>query len=99
MSSPTIHVINPNSNRAMTQSFEAELGPLQRSGGPAFLCSTLEKGPFEIANDADIEAAAPLVAEAVACEVNASAFVIACYSDPGLSLARKQTSVPVFGIG
>ena len=99
MVKPVITVLNPNSNQAMTASFAAELAPLQRPHGPSFSCKTLEDGPFEIASDEDISSAAPLVAKAVSIDTNSSAFIIACYSDPGLEAARKSTSQPVFGIG
>ena len=41
---------------------------------------------------------APLLAHAAALEDRASAFVIACFSDPGLAALRAQSAHPVLGI-
>ena len=41
----------------------------------------------------------PLLAQARALEDDASAFVIACFSDPGLAALREQSARPVLGIG
>jgi Asp/Glu/hydantoin racemase len=41
---------------------------------------------------------APLLAQAAALESGASAFVIACFSDPGLAALREQSARPVLGI-
>ena len=60
-------------------------------------CETLEDGPFGIETQRDVESVVlPLVARMRARP--ADAFVIACYSDPGLILARAEIAAPVFGI-
>lgn len=99
MASNIIRVINPNSNEAVTQSMANALDPLRMAGAPEIDCVTIENAPFGIACDADVEAAAPLVRDLIAADAQAQAFVIACYSDPGLTLARAATDKPVFGIG
>ncbi len=99
MAKQIIRVINPNSNQAVTDSMAAAMSPLRMAGAPEIDCVTIENGPFGVASDADIEAAAPLVRDLVARDAEAEAFVIACYSDPGLALAREVTDKPVFGMG
>lgn len=96
---PLIRVINPNSNAAITARMAEALAPMAQAGGPAIDCITLDDGPVGVASDADIATAAPLLRDHVANDREASAFVIACYSDPGLSLAREVTDRPVLGIG
>jgi Asp/Glu/hydantoin racemase len=94
-----IRVINPNSLQAFTDRMAEALEPYSFSGAVQIDCVTLTEGPPGIASDADIAAATPLVAEYVAQDSSADAFVIACYSDPGLQEARARTSRPVIGIG
>jgi len=72
--------------------------PLRLHGGPKIECITLSKGPFGVESDKDVEMASSLVLEEVVNDTLADAFVIACYSDPGLTEARKRTRKPVFGM-
>jgi len=60
---------------------------------------TLAGGPPAIESDDDVAAAAFLVQSYVAeNQQQADAFVIACFSDPGLARARAAVSRPVFGM-
>jgi allantoin racemase len=93
-----IIVINPNSNPAVTSGFDEALEPLRRPGGPAILCETLAEGPFGIETQAHVEEVAIPLARLVGARGEAGAFVIACYSDPGLFTCREATKAPVFGI-
>lgn len=93
----TILVINPNSNREVTAGLDRSLEPFRLAGGPAIRCVQLEEGPLGIESEADIAAVAPLLAARVRAEP-AEAYVIACYSDPGLAACREATTAPVFGI-
>lgn len=93
----TILVVNPNSNAEVTAGLDRALQPLRLSGGPEVRCMTLEEGPFGIESQADVEAVALPLARTVAGG-EADAFVIACYSDPGLHVCRERTAKPVFGI-
>lgn len=95
---PGILVINPNSNPAVTQGFDEALEPLRHSGGPAILCETLAEGPFGIETQAHVDGVAMPLARLVAARPDADAFVIACYSDPGLFVCREATKKPVLGI-
>ncbi len=97
--SDRILVINPNSSATVTQGIDAAMAPLRLSGGPAIECVSLERGPSGIENEGHIAQVTPLIAEAIKSRDNDCAgFVIACYSDPGIALARETTKKPVLGI-
>ena len=92
-----IRVINPNSNQAVTAGIAEALAPFAIPGRIEFACETLEDGPFGIESQRDVEnVVLPLAARMKARP--ADAFVIACYSDPGLALCRAEIDAPVFGI-
>ncbi|MHC4610082.1 MAG: aspartate/glutamate racemase family protein [Planctomycetota bacterium] len=94
-----IVVINPNSTQAVTDGMDHALANLRRPGGPAVRCVTLAEGPPGIETDAHIrEVVAPLVRLVRRLDGAASAFVDACFSDPGLAELRQATDKPVFGI-
>ncbi|WP_420392482.1 aspartate/glutamate racemase family protein [Acuticoccus sp.] len=97
-STQRILVVNPNSNEAVTRGIDAALAPLRFSDGPQIECTTLAEGPFGIESQADYEGVALPLARLVATDNRASAFVIACYSDPGLHVCREATDRPVLGI-
>lgn len=94
----TIRVINPNSNPAVTDGIAEAVAPLARPGALAIDCVTLAEGPFGIENQADMDSVAMPLRSLVAADKTADAFVIACYSDPGLHVCREATPRPVFGI-
>lgn len=93
----TILVVNPNSNAAVTRGLDRAVEPFRLPGGPEIRCVQLDAGPFGIESEADVAAVAPLLVERVRAEP-ADAYVIACYSDPGLAACREATAAPVFGI-
>ena len=73
--------------------------PLRLSGGPAFECVTLREGPPGIQSQRDVDGViGPLTRLIAERDADCSAFVIACYSDPGLFSAREVTKKPVLGI-
>ncbi|MFK7880753.1 aspartate/glutamate racemase family protein [Roseobacter sp.] len=94
-----IIVINPNSNQAVTDGLATALQRFNIPGnGPQIECVTLHEGPFGIESQLDSDAVVgPLVA-LLNTRSDASAFVIACYSDPGIDACRSVSPVPVFGI-
>jgi len=98
MPSGTILVINPNSNAEVTAGMTAAVAAFVMAGGPEIRCTELEDGPFGIESEADIAAVEGLLERRIAADP-ADAFVIACYSDPGLATCRETTRKPVFGIG
>jgi len=93
-----ILVINPNSNDAVTEGLAECLTPLQIEGQVEIECMTLAEGPFGIESMLDSESVVMPVRRVVMEREDADAFVIACYSDPGLALCREATNKPVFGI-
>ncbi len=93
-----IRIINPNSNPAVTQGMSEAVEPLRLAGGPILDCVTLETGTFGIESDEDIEMVTPMLVEWVKQDTEASAFIIGCYSDPGLGPCRETTNKPVMGI-
>ena len=94
-----IVVINPNSTQAVTDGMREAVEPLRRPGGPAIECVTMESGPPGVETQMDAESVVlPLCDYVHGRNDEASAFVIGCYSDPGLHAAREVARVPVFGI-
>ena len=99
MTADRIIVINPNSTKEVTQGIDRALDPLRMAGGPEIECVTLPEGPPGIETQADVDGVvAPLCDLVKARDNDAAAFVIACYSDPGLHAARETTTRPVMGI-
>ena len=95
----TVLVINPNSNEAVTAGIDAALEPLRMAGGPSLRSLTLKEGPAGIQTQQDVESVAlPLARLAKSLEADAGAFVIACFSDPGLHVVRETVKKPVLGI-
>ncbi|MGZ2257530.1 aspartate/glutamate racemase family protein [Roseobacter sp. A03A-229] len=93
-----IVVINPNSNQAVTDGLATALAPFARDGGPGIDCVTLTEGPFGIENQIHSDQVVLPLVDLVEGRTDASAFVIACYSDPGIDACRSISSVPVMGI-
>lgn len=95
---PRIRVVNPNSNEAVTQAMSDALDTLRFADGPEIICSTLREGPFGVETQADVESVTMPLRRLVEADNASDAFVIACYSDPGLHVCREGTTRPVFGI-
>ena len=95
----TVIVINPNSTAAVTAAMDEGLAPLRLAGGPAIECLTLAEGPPGIESQSDADSViAPLCRTIRARDSDAAAFIVACFSDPGLHSARDTTRKPVLGI-
>jgi allantoin racemase len=94
-----ILVINPNSTEAVTRGIDEAVEPLRMPGGPGIDCVTLEEGPPGIETQQHVDGVvAPLLRLVSQKETEYAAFVIACYSDPGLHSVRETTRKPVLGI-
>src|SRR5919202_945294 len=94
-----ILVINPNSTEAVTRGMDAALDVLRFPGGPRIDSVTLPEGPPGIETEQHVAGVvAPLCSLIEREERSTDAFVIACFSDPGLFAARETTAKPVFGI-
>lgn len=97
--SGTIYVINPNSNKSVTAGIDKAVAPLRSADGPAIECLTLEEGPKGIQSQRDVESVVfPMLKRAAELEDKAAAFVVACFSDPGMFALREQSRRPVLGI-
>jgi Asp/Glu/hydantoin racemase len=94
-----ILVINPNSTEAVTRGIDEALEPLRLAGGPAIDCVTLKEGPPGVETQQHVDGVVgPLLNLVLLKEKQYAAFVIACYSDPGLHSLREATRKPVLGI-
>jgi Asp/Glu/hydantoin racemase len=98
MSRPRIRVVNPNSNEAVTRGIDEAVQPLRFDGGPEIVCATLAEGPLGIETQEHVESVTLPLRRLVEADNASDAFVIACYSDPGLHVCREGTTRPVFGI-
>ena len=97
--SGSIIVINPNSTVAVTEAMDKALDPLRLPGGPKIESLTNPDGPPGIECQAHVDDVSLHIRNIIrARDAEAAAFVIACYSDPGMYAARESTSKPVFGI-
>lgn len=97
MSGPIV-VINPNSSESVTEGLRTALAGFRFPGGPAIECLTITEGPPGVVTQRDVDEAALNAAKIIEARPDAGAFVLACYSQPGLDLARSLTPVPVYGI-
>lgn len=95
----TIYVINPNSSQHVTDGIDRAVDPMRAASPVAIEARTLAEGPPGIETQAHVDGVvAPLLAHCAKLEDSASAFVVACYSDPGLAALREQSARPVLGI-
>ncbi|EIM27495.1 aspartate/glutamate racemase family protein [Microvirga lotononidis] len=98
MASP-VYVINPNSSQTVMAEIDKAVAPLRSAGGPGIVCLSLAEGPPGIQSQRDVDGVVtPILRKAADLEANAGAFVIACFSDPGLHALREQSRRRVFGI-
>jgi Asp/Glu/hydantoin racemase len=93
-----ILVVNPNSSLDMTRSIDDGLDLLRTDFGPEIVTTRLEGAPEGIETQLDVEMVTLPLLHRLRGE-SADAYVIACYSDPGLHVLREQLDRPVLGIG
>lgn len=95
----TIYVINPNSSQHVTDGINHAVDPMRAMSSVKIEARTLAEGPPGIETQAHVDGViGPMLAHCAALEEGASAFVVACYSDPGLAALREQSARPVLGI-
>jgi allantoin racemase len=95
----SVYVINPNSSQAVTAAIDSAVAPLRSTDGPSIVCLSLAEGPSGIQSQRDVDGVImPILRKASELEEGAGAFVIACFSDPGLFALREQSRRRVFGI-
>lgn len=89
-------MINPNSTEYITRQLaaaaSAAIGPLLDVE-----VITNREGPAAIESDQDVMDCASSMMETLRNHP-ADAYVVGCFSDPGLAMAREEFEVPVFGI-
>ncbi len=86
--SSSVYVINPNSSQIVTAAIDEAVAPLRSVDGPPGIQSQRDVDGVII----------PILRKAAELEESAGAFVIACFSDPGLHALREQSRRRVFGI-
>jgi len=93
----TLYVINPNSSQSVTDGLKDAIDPLVSFGHP-IRCLTLAEGPAGIETQAHIDGVIEPTLRLARSLTDATGFVIACFSDPGVTRLRQETSRPVLGI-
>ncbi|KFC69931.1 Asp/Glu racemase [Devosia sp. LC5] len=94
---PSILVINPNSSPSVTRSMQDCLGIITERSSYDIQCVELPKSPPGIETDEHVGMVIPNIIEKIA-ESDASAYVLSCFSDPGIEQVRASTDKPVVGI-
>lgn len=92
-----ILVVNPNSSTSVTLAIDQSFKAIRAMTDVAIECVHIPSCPAGIETQADIELASVKFADIVRTS-DADGFVTACFSDPGLYLAREATRRPVVGI-
>lgn len=93
-----ILVINPNSSASVTAAIDEAVAPLRIAGGPAIEVVGLAEGPPSISSQRDADSVVMPLVNRVTSD-DADAFVLACFSDPGLHAVREAAGGrPVMGI-
>jgi allantoin racemase len=94
-----ILVINPNSNEAVTAALDRSLERMRFAGGPEITCMTLAEGPLGIETSRQSAELVTPLCNLIARERDKfDAFVVGCFSDPGVIAAREMTNKPVLGL-
>ena len=92
-------VINPNSNPEVTAGIDRALAALRSGLAAQIDVVGLSGTPYGIETQRDVESVATPLSQHVAEQAERyDAFVVACFSDPGLYAAREATDRPVLGI-
>lgn len=93
-----ILTINPNSSTTVTAAIDDAIAPLRIAGGPEIVVIGLAEGPPSVTSQRDADSVVMPLVNRVTHD-DADAFVIACFSDPGLHAVREAAGGrPVMGI-
>ncbi|WP_172328255.1 aspartate/glutamate racemase family protein [Mangrovicoccus sp. HB161399] len=90
-------IVNPNSSAAVTEGIREAIAHLSPAAGAGFEVTDLPGSPATILTNEDVARAGLGVAALAQARPDAAAFVIGCFSDPGLDLARSLVPQPVIG--
>ena len=93
-----IKVVNPNSTEAISAQIKEGVGDLASGLGVEIKVLTCVTGPPAVESDQDVSEAAQAMLSMIE-NYPADAFVVACFSDPGIEELRSLLEVPVVGIG
>jgi len=98
---PVVKVFNPNTSAAVTQAITRAMAPVAATSACRFESTTAASGPQGIVTQEDFIEAEQTVAAYVSAQRDAAdAFVVACFSDPGVARARNASGgKPVLGLG
>lgn len=96
--SKRVLVINPNSTVVVTNGIDRACEPFRVAGGPEIECVTLAEGPPGIETQRHVDGVVEPLLQLVESRADCDAYVIACYSDPGLHACREASGKPVLGI-
>ena len=92
-----ILVLNPNSSIAVTDKMREGYQEMLLPPAQEVVFATLEGGPVGIESQRDVESV--VLPTCAYFHANpAAAYVIGCFSDPGLLLAREELAAPVTGL-
>ncbi len=89
-----ILVINPNSTERITQQIRDAVSGMGRS----IEVVTSPGGPAAIESDAEVAASVGPLLDTARDHGEAAAYVVACFSDPGLDELRQAGEPPAYGI-
>jgi allantoin racemase len=92
-----ILVINPNSSVPITEKMQLAVADFSRLGAEVVVIRD-PQGPDGIKCQADIDFAASRMVGLIR-QHEADAYVVGCFSDPGLAQAREEIERPILGIG
>ena len=93
-----IVVVNPNSTERISREMDEGVRDLAGDLGVEIEVVTSGGGPAAVESDEDMDAAVRPMIE-TALKYPADAYVVACFSDPGIDEMRATFQAPVFGIG
>ncbi len=93
-----IHVVNPNTSRAMTDKIAAAARAVAATG-TEIVAGQPTMGPASIEGYYDEALALPGLLQTIRAAEGADGHVIACFDDTGLDAARAVALAPVIGIG
>lgn len=89
-----ILVINPNSTERITRQIRDAVSNMS----PSVEVVTSRQGPVAIESDGDVAASVGPLLDTARDRNDAGAYVVACFSDPGLDDIRRAHEVPAYGI-